>query len=329
MNTLAPQATAPRYAVIGNTALAPAVIPAQDISANLLDDFFAYLDATPKTTATYQRALRQLFRYFTENGITRPAYDDILNYKKALESTGKKPATIALYLAAARRFFAWTEQRGIFPNVALGVKAPKQEHGHKRDFLGADQIAGVLSSMKHDSIQARRDFAIMALMSVGGLRTIEIIRANVEDMRTIGGEPVLYVQGKGRHDRTEFVKLPAPVMKAITDYLTMRGKVADTAPLFASMSNRNKNGRMSTRSISRIAKTTLCEAGYNSSRLTAHSLRHTAVTLAILGGMPLPDVQKFVRHSNLNTTMIYSHTVDRMKSMCENVVSDMIFSRME
>ena len=329
MKTLAQQSNRVINSTALNTALAPAVNPAQDISANLLDDFFAFLDVTPKTTATYQRALRRLFKYFTDNGITRPAYDDILNYKKALEGAGRKPATIALYLAAARRFFAWTEQRGIYPNVALGVKAPKQDRGHKRDFLGAEQLTGIFSRMRHDTLQERRDFAIMALMSTCGLRTVEISRANIEDMRTLGGLPVLYVQGKGRKDRTEFVKLSAPVQNAITDYLSLRGNVADTAPLFASCSQRNRNGRMTTRSISRIAKTTMRSAGYNSPRLTAHSLRHSAVTLALLGGMPLQETQAFARHSNMNTTMIYSHAVDRIKSMCENVVSDMIFGRME
>lgn len=329
MKTLAQQSNRVINSTVINTALAPAVNPAQDISATLLTDFFAYLDVSPKTTATYQRALRRLFKYFTDNGITRPAYDDILNYKKVLEGAGRKPATIALYLAAARRFFAWTEQRGIYPNVALGVKAPKQDRGHKRDFLGAEQLTGIFSRMRHDTLQERRDFAIMALMSTCGLRTVEISRANIEDMRTLGGLPVLYVQGKGRKDRTEFVKLSAPVQKAITEYLSMRGKVADTAPLFASCSQRNRNGRMTTRSISRIAKTTMRSAGYNSPRLTAHSLRHSAVTLALLGGMPLQETQAFARHSNMNTTMIYSHAVDRIKSMCENVVSDMIFGRME
>ena len=329
MKTLALQSNRAINSTVINTALAPAVNPAQDISANLLDDFFAFLDVTPKTTATYQRALRRLFKYFTDNGITRPVYDDVLNYKRALEGAGRKPATIALYLAAARRFFAWTEQRGIYPNIAAGVKAPKAERGHKRDFLGAEQLTGIFSRMRHDTLQQRRDYAVMLLMSTCGLRTVEISRANIEDMRTLGGLPVLYVQGKGRKDRTEFVKLPAPVQKAITEYLSMRGKVADTAPLFASCSQRNRNGRMTTRSISRIAKTTMRSAGYNSPRLTAHSLRHSAVTLALLGGMPLQETQAFARHSNMNTTMIYSHAVDRIKSMCENVVSDMIFGRME
>ena len=297
----------------------------QEFGAGLLTDFFAFLDVSPKTTATYQRALRQLFKYFAEHGIKRPEHDDIVNFKKSLENAGRKASTIALYLAATRRFFAWTEQRGICANVAIGVKAPRQERGHKRDFLGATQLKAIFSTMSRNTLQEKRDYAIMALMSVGGLRTIEISRANVEDIRTLGDFTVLYVCGKGRHDKTEFVKLPAPVLQAVNDYLELRGHVSGDAPLFGSIGNRNRNGRMVTRTISVIAKRAIRSAGYNSSRLSAHSLRHSAVTLSLLGGMSLPEVQAFARHSSMNTTLIYSHAVDRIRSMCEDTVCNAIF----
>ncbi len=300
-------------------------LPANLLSVNLLDDFFAFLDVTEKTRATYQRALRQLFKYFTAHGISTPTYEDMVHFKNELEQAGRKASTIALYLASARRFFSWTEQRGIFPNIAKAVKAPRQEKGHKRDYLGASQLKQILSGMEHDSLEQRRDYAVFLLMSVCGLRTIEVSRANVEDMRTLGDHTVLFVQGKGRHDRTEFVKLPREVRQVITDYLNMRGKASDTAPLFASIGNRNKGGRMTTRTISRIAKQALKSAGYDSSRLSAHSLRHSAVTLSLLGGMSIHEVQSFARHSNVNTTLIYSHEVDRIKSMCEDTVCAMIF----
>ena len=325
MKALAVQDNAIRYNVMSGNATESNVIASQEFGASLLSDFFSFLDVSEKTRSTYQRALRQLFRYFTEQGISRPTCDDVLNFKKSLERAGRKPSTIALYLAAARRFFSWTEQRGICQNVAEGVKAPRQERGHKRDFLGATQLKAIFSCMKHDTLRERRDFAIMALMSVGGLRTIEVSRANVEDMRTLGDFTVLYVCGKGRKDRTEFVKLPAPVLKAINEYLALRGNVSDTAPLFASIGNRNRNGRMATRTISVIAKSALRRAGYNSSRLSAHSLRHSAVTLSLLGGMSLSEVQAFARHSSMNTTLIYSHAVDRIRSMCEDTVANAIF----
>ena len=74
-----------------------------------------------------------------------------------------------------------------------------------------------------------------------------------------------------------------------------------------------------------IAKTAMRQAGYNSSRLSAHSLRHSAVTLSLLGGQSLAEVQAFARHSNIQTTQVYSHAVERIRSMCESTVCNAIF----
>lgn len=302
------------------------LIASQEFGANLLNDFFAFLDVSEKTRSTYQRSLRQLFKFFTTNSIQNPSRDDLLSFKKSLEAAGRKPATIGLYLASARRFFSWTEQKGIYPNISQGVKAPKQERGHKRDFFGASQLKNILSDIERNTLEGKRNFAVMTLMITGGLRTIEIVRANIEDLRTLGDCTVLYVQGKGRKDRTEFVKISAPVLKAINDYLSARGHVEDTAPLFASLSKRNKGSRLTTRTISGICKRAMIAAGYNSSKLTAHSLRHSAVTLSIMAGASIQEVQAFARHANIATTTIYAHTVDRINSQCEQSISNAIFN---
>lgn len=319
------------------------IIDIQRFRDYIINDFFSFLDVSEKTIATYRRALKQFFRFLSNNNISSPTYDDILLFKKELENKNCKSATIALYLASIRRFFSWCEQKKVYPNISVGVKAPKQDRGHKRDFLGAKQLKLVLNTIDRSTLEGKRDYAIMVLMCVGGLRTIEISRANVEDVRMLGDFTVLYVQGKGRKDRTEFVKLPAPVLKAINEYLNeylrdrsdrtdnlqrknQTGTIDGSAPLFASTSNRNRNGRLTTRTISGIAKRTMRQAGFDSPRLSAHSLRHSAVTLSLLAGADLAEVQAFARHSNISTTQIYSHAVDRINSMCENAISDAIFS---
>ena len=306
--------------------LTPKSAPAVKIlGADLLTDFYAFLDVSPKTLSTYQRAMRQVFRYFTERGISNPVHQDIADFKKALEARNLKAATIGLYLAACRRFFDWTEQAGIYANVAKGVKSPKQERGHKRDYFGATQLKGIMQGMKRETLQNKRDYAVFALMATCGLRTVEISRANIEDLRNLGGEMILYVQGKGRKDRTEFVKIPAPLLEAINDYLTLRGNAPDDAPLFAGIGNRNKGGRLTTYTVSQIAKKAMRAAGYNSRRLSAHSLRHSAVTLSLLAGQSLSEVQSFARHTNIATTQIYSHAVERIRSQCENSIASQIF----
>ena len=82
---------------------------------------------------------------------------------------------------------------------------------------------------------------------------------------------------------------------------------------------------MTTRSISGIVKTRLKGAGFDSPRLTAHSLRHTAVTLSLLAGRDLAEVQQFARHSNIATTMIYNHSIEQAKNGCSEAIAQAIF----
>ena len=134
------------------------------------------------------------------------------------------------------------------------------------------------------------------------------------------------MQGKGREEKTEFIKVTAAAEKAIRDYLKARGAAKEAEPLFTSTSNNNKGQRMTTRSISAISKSCLKRAGYDSPRLTAHSLRHTAVTLSLLAGRKLEEVQQFARHANIATTMIYNHSLDMEKNTCSEAITEAILN---
>lgn len=295
------------------------------ISDTVIKSFIDFLDVSPLTVKTYKAGIARLIGYLSSEGITQPEREDIKNFKASLISCGCKPATVAAYLSAIRRFFDWTESEGLYPNITRGIKAPKQDKGHKRDFLSAHALQNMMMGIDRHTLEGKRNFALLALMATGGLRSVEVVRANVEDLSTIGGVPVLYVQGKGRTDKKDFIKLTPEVIGAIRDYLNTRGPVEDCAPLFASLSHRNSGARLTTRTISGVAKNAMKRAGYNSTRLTAHSLRHSAVTLALMAGQSLAEVQYFARHSNISTTQIYAHNVDRLRSGCEASISNAIF----
>jgi len=69
---------------------------------------------------------------------------------------------------------------------------------HKKDYLTADQVREVLSTVEQNTLQGMRDYAILVLMLTCGLRTIEVSRANIGDLRVLGDNTVLYIQGKGK-----------------------------------------------------------------------------------------------------------------------------------
>ena len=294
------------------------------VSEALYLRFLEYLDASPKTVDTYSKAIRQLLRFLAERDITQPRREDIIAFRDYLKE-GHKPTTVQNYIIAVRLFFQWLGQEGIYPDVAQHIKGAKLTKEHKKDYLTSSQVKAVLKKIDRKTPQGRRDYAIFSLMVTGGLRDIEVHRANIEDLRTLGDSTVLYLQGKGREERAEYVKVPPQVEKAIRASLADREDTDGKLPLFISLSNNSYGDRISTRSISGLVKTSLRSAGYDSDRLTAHSLRHTAVTLSLLGGNSLQEVQQFARHANISTTQIYAHNLDRASNKCESTIAKAIF----
>lgn len=303
----------------------PAALQPAEITESLYRDFVAYLDADENTVQSYSRTLRQFFAFMRSRGITQPRREDILAYKEELRAHGKKASTISSYITVVRLFFGWTEAAGIYPNIAAHIKGAKIDRDHKKDYLTSAQARDILSQIDRSTLKGLRDYAMLALMLTNGLRTIEVSRSNVEDLRALADSTVLYIQGKGRDEKAEYTKIQPPVEKAIREYLKARGQTAPDAPLFASTSNNNSGRRMTTRSISAVVKGHMINAGYDSDRLTAHSLRHTAVTLSLLAGKPIDEVQQFARHSSIETTMIYNHALDKAKNGCSEAVSNALF----
>ena len=284
----------------------------------------AFIDVKPSSKRTYTTAVKQFINYLAYNGIAQPKREDVINWRDGMRES-KKATTIQTYLTAVKLFFRWLEQESLYKNIADHVKAVKVQTGHKKDFLTSKQSRAVLQNIKTDNIKGLRDYAMISLMLTTGIRTIEVIRADVTDIKEVGGESVLFVMGKGRDEKAEYVKLAPQVKNAIMTYLNARGAVDGTAPLFTSTSNNNAGERITTRSVRKIAKNAMIQAGYNSGRLTAHSLRHTAGTLALLNGATPREVQQLLRHTNINTTMIYAHELDRVRNNAELRVANSIF----
>ncbi|HPJ12406.1 MAG TPA: tyrosine-type recombinase/integrase [Caldisericia bacterium] len=285
----------------------------------LKQDFLSSIDLKKSSIDVYSRQLESFIQWITAKKMTSPSRDDILQYKEYLYKKDLSALTISSYIVVVRKFFAWMESTKVYPNIARDVKGLKRNRGFRKDTLSIDQIRSVLNSIDTQTIQGKRDFAIINLLIRTGLRTIEITRANIADIRQKGGCSILWIQGKGRDTKDEFVVLTTETLKPIHDYLSCRPSSTkrERSPLFMSNSSRNNGQRLTTRSISRIVKNQLVQAGINTSRITAHSLRHTAITLALQAGATIQEAQALGRHANINTTMIYAHNINRIENAPE------------
>lgn len=242
-----------------------------------------------------------------------------------------KANTIAQYLRSVCQFFRWTAANGYYPDIAANIHAPKLRNDtHRKEALTVKEVLAIETSiteraqerqqaaqeaqkdtagrMQRSGEQGKRIYAIYLLAVNAGLRTIEISRANVKDLVTKGGQAWLYVWGKGHSEPDQKKPLAPEVAAAIREYLSSRtDKPTGASPLFVSTGNRSGGKRIAPTTISKMLKAAMKEAGFDSDRLTAHSLRHTAGTAVMEMTGNLYTAQRYMRHSNPATTEIYLH----------------------
>lgn len=296
-------------------------IVSDNTPAGRAEDFLRSLDVSERSRATYTRSLKQFIGWLADTGrnTLQLQREDILAYKEYLQSS-KSAYTVTLYLTSVRKLYQYLESQKVYPDITRGIKGSKKPRGFRKDTLSQNQLREVLDSMELKSLEGQRDYAMFNLMARTGLRAIEISRALVGDIRQETGQPVLWIQGKGRDSKDDFVILTPEALKPIKSYLKARGRVKKDEPLFCSHSDRNRGEDLTTRSVSRIIKQALRGVGLDDSRLTAHSLRHTAISLSIQGGASLQQAQAMARHSDSKTTLVYFHNLERISLGAEKFI---------
>ena len=293
------------------------------VNETILEDFINSLRrCTDATKESYYKGAKQFINFCEKRGIQEVEEQDITNYYNFLEEN-YTPSTINSYLTALRKLYKYLKKKGI-KNLASDLESAKTSRTYKKDPLTKEQALELLRSQDRTTEEGERNYALLTLLLHTGLRTIEIERANVGDLRTKGTKQVLEVQGKGHREKDDYVKLSPVVYDALLDYLATRKDVKPSDPLFISYSNRTKASRLKTRSIREIVKKCLEEIGINNPRITTHSLRHSAITFSLLGGATLQEAQSLARHENINTTLIYAHNLDKLNSNYEQSIDNFL-----
>lgn len=265
-------------------------------------------------------------------------YDPATGWRFRYDKAGRpvkvrcRPNTVAQYLRTVCQFFRWTAANGIYPDIAANIHAPKISHdNHRKEALtpsevleiersitaraqadairAAEAAKDVAGRIQRSTEQGKRLYAMFLLATNAGCRTIELSRADVQDFVTKGRRAWLYIWGKGRTEPDQKKPLAPEVAEAIRDYLRSRSDLpVKNSPLFVSTGNRSGGQRMAPTTISTHLKKAMQAAGYDSDRITAHSLRHTAGTAVQTLTGNLYETQKYMRHANPATTEIYLHT---------------------
>jgi integrase/recombinase XerD len=289
--------------------------------SSLIQYFLNNSSLRPVTLGNYKRSLYKFSEFVKEHALGVVDDSSAHDYVKYLASTNLTHSTRRTHIIVLKSLFTFLEKKNLHANVARDVHVPARCTEYKRAPLSREQARELLAACKGDDIISRRDYAIVTILLRCGLRAIEVMRANIGDIRPMNDRFVLWVQSKGRDDKDEYVVLTPESLSALQGYLELRKPYQSTDPMFISHAYKHKGPvRLSTDSIQKVVKKGLARININNPFITCHSLRHTFATLAYINNASIFSVQKAMRHSNINSTIMYMHMVNRLRDGAENFI---------
>jgi integrase/recombinase XerC len=266
--------------------------------------------------------------------IDSPTEEDIEGrFKGYMMRNGYTQATQSQYIRTLKQFFRFTDKKGIYPDIAAEVKGIKAPTTTSREAFDSSDIVSILDKIDTTDEAGKRDYFMIRLAVTAGLRVIEMYRANIGNIEKRKGFYIMRVQGKGHRSADDYVEFSAAVADAYEDYMTCRPSAKPSDPLFTVTGNRHRidpetgepDTRINKKSMSRIIKDRLKAAGYDSSHLTAHSLRHTSITEGHAAGLTLEERQIHARHCDPKVTQRYDHTDIKKNLHSAQKIDDQIF----
>jgi site-specific recombinase XerD len=150
-----------------------------------------------------------------------------------------------------------------------------------------------------------RDYLYMRLMLKAGLRASEATALRPENVDLMSGK-LMVREGKGAKDRTLWIG--EELLGELQEWTSCRNEKVGEPKFLLSTS---KGTQVATSHLRRSVKRYARDAGIEEvERVSPHTLRHTFATRLYRETSNIRMVQKALGHSDLSTTMIYTHVVD-------------------
>lgn len=266
------------------------------------------LGLNPETTQARYLYLREFFSYLESNKIFNikevtpkeiADYNDYLKAKKS-QRTGKalKQKSIYDHMRNLQQYLGYLlEIETIKSNPASHLKFTAVSENVARFIFSQDQIQALYQVA---NLEER------TILNIGygcGLRVQEMSDLNKEDIRF--SENLVIVQ-KGKNSKRRLVPISDKIKTELEEFIFSSER--KTNEIFIhSKGQRMQTGTLNKRLKNLIhkAKLNLNETELNS--IGIHNLRHSIATHLLQNGMKLEQVQKFLGHSHIESTEIYTH----------------------
>ena len=282
------------------------------------ETFIKYLDVDDLTLKAYKVGINNFMEYLKKNNINMPTRNDIISYRDMLRNNYSSN-TVNTYMISVRSLFKYLEIHKLYENICIDVKGSRYDNTPRKEVLSVEQMQTIYKNLTN-----LEDKALFGLMITTGLRVCEISTALIEDIKEYNGEIVLFVLGKKRDSKCEYVKLSNQVLEDIKNYTGSR----TTGHIFISTSHNNYGGGLTTTSLRSRVKSIFRQFGIDKDTISCHSLRRSFAVASYETGSSIYDIQQVLHHTSINTTTRYLKQVDRDKNKTEYNVANRILGGM-
>ena len=311
----------------------------QDTSQRDALVWFLRTQKSPNTRRAYMQAIRgyEEINGGIENGISK---EKISEWVARMGEKGLADATINQRLAAVSSYLVFIDNFGLDDQAKSIQKfvqrmTRKVNPYEKSTYLSSAQLRSLMEVIDRSKIQGARDYALFLMFIATGRRSAEI--RTLQWSNFMVEQDVCWYSWVGKGKKLGRGECPWDVWTAINRWLEMSGRLENISGddyIFTALNdcaNRLptvqdwKPGEhpLSMQAVSQLLRKYARKAGIGG-RIHIHMLRHSAAMLRSEAGEDLYEIQKFLGHNDLSSTLIYMHRVKRSRDESWAKIRDML-----
>ncbi len=263
-----------------------------------------------QTTINYNPVrVREFFYWLEKHGIkaiteiTKPVvlkYFDYLKERKNQTKNGKlSKNTLRTHQQSLRRFTRYLRETGQ-DSFEVDIQLQGSARSIKTIF-SKEEIKSLQMACDSD-VLGMRDKAMLAVYYGCGLRRNEGLNLDADDI--LFNKNLVYVR-KGKNYRERYVPMTEGVKEELQNYVDYARPTLMKSPvkaLFLTV----KGNRLGSNGMAERLQSLKDKADINK-EAGLHALRHSIATHLLQSGMELDKIKRFLGHSSLESTQIYTH----------------------
>lgn len=265
-----------------------------------LKRFRRYLEDNGMREATITGYLGNVERYLKFAKSDRPSNQDLERFRDTLAEKKVSRSTKNQYNYAIRAYHAMIGEK-----IEVKRLEPNNQIPYYFDKEDVIKIFNVIHNLKH--------IAILQTLFYACLRSSELCNIDVPDI-DLKNLTIKINSGKGGKDRISLINNDCAT--TLHQYLRVKPKliIEDREPLFFT----EYGQRWQRTEIHRLFTTYKMKAGIKKKGGVHVFARHTTATLMIANGCDISIVKEILGHSDIRTTLRYSHVADATKRKMYN-----------